>query len=302
MTTRQYPAAWSGVFPAALTHMHRDESIDLAATAAHFHVLIESGVSGLIACGSLGENQTLLPEEKRQVVRSAVESARDRVPVLSGVAETSLRAAVDYMRDAQQLGAAGFMVMPPMVYKPDAREAVHWFRTLAAATSLPWMLYNNPVGYHTDITPEMFVQLADIPNLVAIKESSANPRRITELRNVVGDRFQLFVGVDDLLLESAILGLDGWVAGSGVGFPIENQRLWDLTRAGHWDEARQLYRWAQPLMKLDTHVHFVQYIKLLCQEVGLGTEWVRSPRLPLEGVEREDVLQIIREALAKRPS
>jgi 4-hydroxy-tetrahydrodipicolinate synthase len=148
----------------------------------------------------------------------------------------------------------------------------------------------------------MFVELADIENLKAIKESSANTRRITELRNLTGSRYQIFTGVDDLFLESAILGIDGWVAGSGIAFPKENQKLWDLAKAARWEEARALYRWSQPLMKLDTHLHFVQYIKLLCQETGLGKEWVREPRLPLSGAEREQVLKIIREALAKRPA
>lgn len=293
---------WSGVFPAVVTQMHPDQSLDLEASARHFEALIESGISGLIVCGSLGENQCLQPEEKRAVLKCAVEVAKGRLPVLSGVAEMSTRAAIDYMRDGEKLGAAGFMVMPPMVYKTDERETEHWFRTLAAATPLPWMLYNNPVGYHTDVTPEMFLRLADIPNLTSIKESSANPRRITELRNLVGDRYQLFTGVDDLILECSILGIDGWVAGSGIAFPKENQLLWELTRQGRWDEARALYRWAQPLMKLDTHVHFVQYIKLLCQETGLGREWVREPRLPISGAEREQVLKIIREALARRPA
>ncbi len=293
---------WSGVFPAVVTQMHPDQSLDLEASARHFEALIESGISGLIVCGSLGENQCLQPEEKRAVLKCAVEVARGRLPVLSGVAEMSTRAAIGYMRDGEKLGAAGFMVMPPMVYKTDERETEHWFRTLAAATPLPWMLYNNPVGYHTDVTPEMFLRLADIPNLTSIKESSANPRRITELRNLVGDRYQLFTGVDDLILECSILGIDGWVAGSGIAFPKENQLLWELTRQGRWEEARALYRWAQPLMKLDTHVHFVQYIKLLCQETGLGREWVREPRLPLSGAEREQVLKIIREALARRPA
>lgn len=293
---------WSGVFPAVVTQMHEDQSLDLDASARHFEVLIESGISGLIVCGSLGENQCLQPEEKRAVLKRAIEVSAGRIPVLSGVAEMSARAAIEYVRDGEALGAAGFMIMPPMVYKSDERETEHWFRSLAAATSLPWMLYNNPVGYHTDVTPEMFARIADIPNLTSIKESSANPRRITELRNQVGDRYQLFTGVDDLLLECAILGIDGWVAGSGIGFPKENQQIWDLTRAGKWDEARALYRWAQPLNKLDTHVHFVQYIKLLCQEAGLGKEWVREPRLPIAGAEREQVLKIIRDALAKRPS
>ncbi|MES2596939.1 MAG: dihydrodipicolinate synthase family protein [Verrucomicrobiota bacterium] len=293
---------WSGVFPAAVTQMHQDQSLDLEASAHHFEVLIESGISGLIVCGSLGENQCLQPDEKRAVLKCAIETARGRIPVVSGVAEMSTRAAIQYMQDGEKLGAAGFMIMPPMVYKSDSAETEHWFRTLAKATPLPWMLYNNPVGYHTDVTPEMFVRLADIPNLTSIKESSANPRRITELRNLVGDRYKIFTGVDDLFLECAILGIDGWVAGSGIAFPKENQQLWDLTRAGKWDEARAIYRWSQPLMKLDTHIHFVQYIKLLCQEAGLGKEWVREPRLLISGAEREQVLKIIREAFAKRPA
>lgn len=292
---------WSGVFPAVVTQMHEDQSLDLPASARHFEALIQSGISGLIVCGSLGENQCLQPDEKRAVLQCAIETAKGRIPVVSGVAEMSTRAAIQYMQDGEKLGAAGFMVMPPMVYKSDARETERWFRTLAKATPLPWMLYNNPVGYHTDVTPEMFAQIADIENLTSIKESSANPRRITELRNLVGDRYQLFTGVDDLILECSILGIDGWVAGSGIAFPQENQKLWDLTRAGKWDDARTLYRWMQPLMKLDTHVHFVQYIKLLCQETGLGKEWCREPRLPLSGSERDQVLKIIRDSLAKRP-
>jgi 1-pyrroline-4-hydroxy-2-carboxylate deaminase len=282
--------------------MHQDQSLDLESCAKHWEAQIQAGVAGLIVCGSLGENQCLQPEEKRAVVQQAVLVSAGRVPVVSGVAEMSTRSAMRYMKDCEQLGAAGFMVMPPMVYKSDSKETEHWFRTLAAATPLTWMLYNNPVGYHTDVTPEMFQQLADIPNLAAIKESSANTRRITELRNQTGNRYQIFTGVDDLFLESAILGIDGWVCGSGIAFPRENQRLWELTRAGRWDEARALYRWSQPLMKLDTHVHFVQYIKLLCQETGLAPEWVREPRLPLAGIEREQVLKIIRDALNQRPS
>ena len=234
---------WTGVFPAVVTQMHQDQSLDLVATARHFEALIDSGVSGLIVCGSLGENQTLQPDEKRAVVKCAVETARGRVPVLSGVAEMSTQAAARYMQDCKALGASGFMIMPAMVYKADNREVMHWFRTMAKATPLPWMLYNNPIGYVIDVTPEMFADLADIENLVAIKESSANPRRITELRLLVGDRYQLFTGVDDLILECSILGIDGWVAGSGIAFPKENQKLWQLTREGRWDEAR----YAQPL-------------------------------------------------------
>lgn len=293
---------WQGVFPAVTTQFRRDQSLDLEATARHLEALLASGVAGVIMCGSLGENQALDPDEKRRVVELAVKVSAGKVPVLSGVAEMSTAAACRYVRDCEKLGANGFMVMPAMVYKADGRETLHHFRQVAAATGLPWMLYNNPVGYTVDVTPVQFAQLADIGNLVAIKESSANTRRITELRIEVSDRYALFVGVDDLILESSILGIDGWVAGSGIAFPRENQYFWKLTRQAQWDEARRLYQWFYPLLKLDTHVKFVQYIKLAIQEAGLGSEWVREPRLPLVGQEREQILGVIRHGIENRPA
>ena len=252
-------------------------------------------------CGSLGENQTLDPDEKRAVVRCAVETARGRVPVLSGVAESSTAAAIRYVRDVEKLGASGVMLMPPMSYKGDPRETVAYFRAVARGGGLPIMIYNNPVSYANDLTPALFAELADEKKFVALKESSGDPRRVTELHNTVGGRYAIFTGVDDLLLEASILGLDGWVAGTGIAFPRENQQLWKLTREGRWDEARQLYRWFQPLLKLDTHGHFVQYIKLCEQETGLGAEWVRAPRLLIAGTERRRVLHIIREGIRHRP-
>lgn len=292
---------WQGVFPAVTTQFKQDQALDLEATARHLEALIDSGVTGLVMCGSLGENQTLDPTEKRSVVEMAVGVARGRVPVLSGVAETSTAEACRFTQDCARLGASGFMIMPAMVYKSDPREALHHFRRVGSATELPWMLYNNPVGYTVDITAEQFIELTDIKNLVAIKESSANTRRITELRLAVGDRYSLFVGVDDLILESSVLGIDGWIAGSGIAFPRENQYFWELTRAGRWDDAREMYRWFYPLLKLDTHLKFIHYIKLAVQEAGLGAEWVREPRLPLAGAERERVLKIIHHGLKTRP-
>ena len=292
---------WQGVFPAVTTQLKKDQSLDLASTARHVEALIESGVTGLIMLGSLGENQALEPEEKRRVVEATVKVADGRVPVLSGVAETSTAAACRYVRDCEELGARGFMLMPAMVYKGDPREAMAHFRTVAKATLLPIMIYNNPISYGNDITPEMFAQLADVKNFVALKESSGNPRRITDLHNTVGDRYAIFTGVDDLVLESAILGIDGWVAGSGIAFPRENQYVWELTRRGEWDKARAIYRWFTPLLRLDTHVKFVQYIKLAVQECGLGVEWVRTPRLPLAGGERKQILKIIHDGIAQRP-
>jgi 4-hydroxy-tetrahydrodipicolinate synthase len=293
---------WQGVFPAVTTQMKPDGALDLDATARHLNVLIESGVNGLIMLGSLGENQSLDPDEKRRVLEAAIQAARGRVPVLSGVAETSTAAACRYVRDGERLGASGFMLMPPMVYKsPDPAETLAFFRAVAAATGLPLMIYNNPISYGNDVTPEMFAGLADAPNIVALKESSGNTRRVTDLRNTVGDRYAIFVGVDDLALEAAVLGIDGWVAGVGLAFPRENQYFWELTRRGEWEKAREIYRWFTPLLHLDVHPKFVQYIKLAIQECGLGAEWVRPPRLPLAGEEREQVLKIIRDGVKTRP-
>jgi 4-hydroxy-tetrahydrodipicolinate synthase len=292
---------WSGVFPAITTQLKKDQSLDLDATARHAEALIDSGVSGIIFLGSLGENQALLPEEKRRVIEAMVKVVNARVPVLSGVAESSTAEACRYVRDIERLGADGCMLMPAMLYRGDSRETLAHFRTTAQATGLPIMIYNNPISYANDITPEMFAALAEIRNFVSLKESSGNTRRITDLRIALGDRYAIFTGVDDLVLECAILGIDGWVAGSGIAFPKENQYFWDLTLAGGWDEARELYRWFTPLLHLDTDTKFVQYIKLAVQECGLGTEWVRAPRLPLVGEERKRILKIIHDAMANRP-
>ena len=283
------------------TQMHRDGTIDLDSTARHLEVLIDSGVGGLVMCGSLGENQSLDGDEKRAVVEAAVSVVAGRIPVLSGVAETSTGAARRFVKDCRRLGADGFMVMPAMAYRGDEREVLGHLRAVAKETDAPLMIYNNPIAYANDVTPRMFAMLAEIDTIVALKESSGDTRRITDLRNEVGDRFALFTGVDDLALESALLGIDGWVAGIGLAFPYENQRLWDLTREGKWDEARKLYRWYTPLLHLDVSTKLVQNIKLAMQEEGLGSEWVRAPRLQLVGAERTRVLGIIREGIATRP-
>ncbi|HXT42450.1 MAG TPA: dihydrodipicolinate synthase family protein [Candidatus Angelobacter sp.] len=292
---------WRGVFPAITTQMKNDGALDLEATARHAGILIESGVSGIIFLGSLGENQALTPDEKRRVIAAMVKAVNGRVQVLSGVAESSTAEASRYVRDCERLGLDGFMLMPAMLYKGDPRETITHFRTVAKATGLPIMIYNNPISYANDVTPEMFAELADQKNFVALKESSGDTRRITDLRNVVGDRYAIFTGVDDLVLESAILGIDGWVAGSGIAFPAENQHLWELTRRGEWDKAREIYQWFTPLLHLDVHTKFVQYIKLAVQECGLGAEWVRAPRLPLVGRERKQILKIIHAGMENRP-
>jgi len=292
---------WSGVFPAVTTQLKKDESLDLEATARHVETLIASGVTGLIFLGSLGENQALAADEKRRLLAAMVEAVRGRIPVLSGVAESSTAEACRYVREGERMGADGFMLMPAMLYKGDPRETLAHFRTTAKATGLPIMIYNNPLSYANDLTPAMFAELASQKNFVALKESSGDPRRLTDLHNTVGDRYALFTGVDNLLLECAVLGIDGWVAGSGIAFPAENQYLWELTRRGEWEKAREIYRWFTPLLHLDVSTKFVQYIKLAVQECGLGREWVRAPRLTLAGEERKRVLKIIHDGMAQRP-
>jgi 4-hydroxy-tetrahydrodipicolinate synthase len=292
---------WSGVFPAITTQMHQDGSLNLDATARHAEALIESGVTGLIFLGSLGENQPMSGDEKRRVLEAMIGAVNGRVPVLSGVAESSTAEAMRYVRDIEKLGADGCMLMPAMLYKGDSRETLTHFRTVAKSTGLPIMIYNNPISYANDIRPEMFAELADQKNFVALKESSGDTRRITDIRNAVVDRYAIFTGVDDLVLECAILGIDGWVAGSGIAFPRENQHFWELTQRGEWEKAREMYRWFTPLLHLDISTKFVQYIKLAVQECGLGAEWVRAPRLPLTGAERKRVLKVIHDGMANRP-
>jgi 4-hydroxy-tetrahydrodipicolinate synthase len=293
--------AWRGIFPAATTQFRPDQSLDLPATLAQLDHLLAAGIDGLIMLGTVGENCSLEPAEKREVLRATVDHVAGRVPVLTGVAEYTTAMACRYAVEAERAGVSGLMVLPCMVYKSDARETMAHFRTVAAASGLPIMVYNNPVSYHVDLTPEMFCELADEPRLVAIKESSENVRRITDLVNVCGDRYTLFGGVDDLALESQLLGAQGWVSGLVNAFPRESRRMWDLGAAGKWEAAREIYRWYAPLLHLDTHVKLVQYIKLVMQECGLGSELTRAPRLPLVGEERERILAIVRTAKQTRP-
>lgn len=293
--------SWRGVFPAAVTHFRDDDSVDLDATMRHLDIMIESGIHGLIMLGTVGENCSLDYGEKLDVLKRTVQHVNGRVPVLSGVAECTTRLACRFAADAERIGCDGLMVLPAMVYKSDPRETLAHFRSVARASELPIMCYNNPVTYGVDLTPPMLAELADEPRFAAVKESSDDPRRITDLVNLTGDRFLLFSGVDDLVLESALLGAVGWVSGLVNAFPAENRKLWDLAMNGQWESAVQLYRWYSPLLHLDTHPKLVQYIKLAVQECGYGNERTRAPRMAIEGAEREQVLQIIRTGIATRP-
>ncbi len=294
-------ATWKGVFPAATTQFQRDQALNIDGTLKHVEAMIDAGIHGLIMLGTVGENCSLEYNEKLDLLRAAVDHVAGRIPVLSGVAEYTTKLACRFAHDAQAAGAHGLMVLPAMVYKSDSRETLTHFRAVAAASDLPIMIYNNPVSYKVDVLPEEFLELADEPKFVAIKESSENVRRITDIKNVCGDRFLLFCGVDDLVLESIVLGADGWVSGLVNAFPAENRLLWDLATAGRMEEALAVYRWYMPLLHLDTHVKLVQYIKLAVQECGFGTETVRAPRLPLVGDEREQILAIIRAGIRTRP-
>jgi dihydrodipicolinate synthase/N-acetylneuraminate lyase len=293
---------WRGVFPAVSTQFQQDQSLDLPATANHLARLLRAGVHGVIMLGTVGENCSLEYPEKLEVLRRAVELVERRVPLLTGVAECSTALACRFAADARKLGVDGLMVLPGMVYKSDPRETIAHYRAVAAATDLPIMCYNNPVSYGVDITPAMFADLADEPKFVAVKESSENVRRITDLKNACGDRYLLFCGVDDLALESVVLGAVGWVSGLVNAFPAENRLLWDLATAGRYEEALIIYRWYTPLLHLDTHPKLVQYIKLAMAETGMGSETVRAPRLPLAGREREEILAVIRQAIKTRPT
>jgi 1-pyrroline-4-hydroxy-2-carboxylate deaminase len=292
---------WTGVFPALTTKFKKNGDLDFVLQEKHYRMQLESGVHGFVVLGSLGENGTLTADEKQEIVKLAVATSSHKVPVLATVAETTTARACKFVEHATINGVDGFMVLPGMQYVSDRRETIQHFRAVASASSKPIMLYNNPVAYRVDTTPEMFAELANEPKFVAIKESSEDVRRIGDIRNLVGDRYQIFIGVDDLAMESMLLGAVGWVAGLVCAFPKETVVLYELIKAKRIPEALELYRWFLPLLHLDTAVKFVQYIKFAETMVGCGTEFVRAPRLQLTGDERKKIESIIRIALKRRP-
>lgn len=292
---------WTGVFPATTTPFDASGALDTSAVERQIDRLVRAGIHGVVVNGSLGEGGTLTRAEKLTAIRCAHTVASGRVPVLTGLAETTTAAARTFAAEAAAAGATGIMLLPPMQYVSDRRETLMYLRSVAEASPLPIMLYNNPVAYRVDVTPEMFEELADEPAFVALKESSDDPRRITDIINRVGTRYRMFVGVDDLALESLLLGADGWVAGLVCAFPEETVALYTLAREGRLDRARSLYRWFMPLLHLDTSTKFVHYIKLAQAMTGLGSEDLRPPRLPLTGQERIEVEAIVATAIATRP-
>ncbi len=293
---------WSGVFPAVTTKFSSNDELDLDLFRSNLTAQIDAGVSGIILGGTLGEASTLENDEKYRLVAIAAEHVGGKVPIVMNIAEQTTKAAIQTAQKAEDHGASGLMMLPPMRYKADDRETVTYFKTTAASTTLPVMLYNNPVDYKILITLDMLDEMSDCENINAVKESTRDITNITRMINRFGDRYAILSGVDTLAMESIVMGAKGWVAGLVCAFPAETVAIHKLVGAGRIAEALEIYRWFMPLLELDIHSKLVQYIKLAEQEVGIGSEHVRAPRLPLVGEERERVLNTIRTALKKRPT
>jgi 1-pyrroline-4-hydroxy-2-carboxylate deaminase len=292
---------WRGVFPAATTQFDATLELDLTATQRVQKALLQDGVHGLVLMGTVGEGNSLSAAEKRSVLSAAVEVSEGKVPVIAGVSEFTTATAVTFVRDAERIGASGFMVLPAMVYVPTPAELEYHFRAVAAATGLPIMLYNNPPSYRVNIDIATLKRLTDVPNIVAIKESAPDPRRFTDLINAFGERFVLFAGLDDVAFEGLALGAEGWVSGLTNAFPAESLLLYAALRNGDLERARKIYRWFMPLLHLDAEHDLVQSIKLAEQIMGRGTERVRPPRLPLRGERRAAVIAMVERARDTRP-
>ena len=292
---------WKGVFPAVTTKFTADDQLDLRLFEKNLLAQLEAGVSGIILGGTLGEASVLTNAEKETLVKFAIEKIAGKVPVILNIAEGSTPEALKQAGYAKAWGAKGIMMLPPMRYKSDHRETVTYFATVAKSTDLPIMIYNNPVDYKIDVTPDMFEDLTAHTNIQAIKESTRDVTNVTRLINRFGNRFKILCGVDPLAMEELVLGADGWVAGLVCAFPRETVAIYRLVKAGHIADATAIYRWFMPLLELDIHAKLVQYIKLAETQAGIGSEYVRAPRLTLIGEERERVLNTINKGIASRP-
>ena len=293
---------WEGVYPAMLTPFTKDDTIDFEMFKLNVNAQLAAGVDGLVVGGSLGEASTLLAEEKWELLRYCKTVLNRPVPVIVNIAEQSTKAAIQIAKDAVTNGADGLMVLPPMRYKADDRETVEYFKAIAATTDLTIMIYNNPFDYKIEVTLSMFEELAKIPAIVAVKESTRDVSNVTRMKNHFGDRFKILCGVDTLALEELALGVDGWIGGLVDAFPAETVTIYKLMKLGRYKEALDIYRWFLPLLELDIHSKLVQYIKLAATQTGLCTPYVRAPRLMLEGKEKETVLSIINKGIATRPT
>ncbi|MCJ8290251.1 MAG: dihydrodipicolinate synthase family protein [Crocinitomicaceae bacterium] len=293
---------WKGVMPAVTTKFTEDDQLDLVLFETNIRAQMDAGVHGIILGGTLGEASTLEDDEKRILVRKAVEIVDGSIPIVINIAEQTTKNAIQVAQKALEDGASGLMMLPPMRYKADDRETVVYFKTVANSTSLPIMIYNNPVDYGIEVTLDMFEELIVCENIQAVKESTRDLSNITRMKNRFGDRIQILSGVDTLALESLLMGADGWVAGLVCAFPKETVAIYELAKAGRTKEAIAIYRWFLPLLELDINTKLVQNIKLAEVATGIGSEHVRAPRLPLIGEERSNVLQIIESGLKSRPT
>ena len=292
---------WKGVFPAVLTPFTADDALDLPMFEKNLQAQLDAGVQAVIIGGSLGEASTITATEKEQLVKHAVEFLNGKIPVIMNIAESTTKDAVQQAANAKSWGAEGLMLLPPMRYKSDDRETIEYFKTIANSTDLPIMIYNNPVDYKIDVTLDMFEELIECSNITAVKESTRDVTNVSRLINRFGTRLKILCGVDTLAMEELCLGADGWVAGLVCAFPKETVTIYNLVKAGKIAEAAAIYRWFMPLLELDIHPKLVQYIKLAATQTGIGSEYVRAPRLTLQGSEREHILKIINDGIAARP-
>jgi 1-pyrroline-4-hydroxy-2-carboxylate deaminase len=292
---------WSGVFPALTTKFTSTDTLDLPLFKKNLTAQLDAGVNGIILGGSLGEASVLTNKEKYDLLKFAVDEVKGQVPVILNIAEGSTREAINVAKEAEQYGAKGLMLLPPMRYKADDRETVTYFKEVANSTRLPIMIYNNPVDYKIDVTLDMFDELTSVSNIESVKESTRDVSNVSRMINRFGSRFKILCGVDPLAMEELVMGADGWVAGLVCAFPKETVTIYNLVKAGKLDEAARIYRWFLPLLELDIHPKLVQYIKLAEQEAGIGSETVRAPRLTLVGEERERVLGVIKQGIKTRP-
>lgn len=292
---------WQGVFPAVTTKFHQDGSLYMDMFFKNIDAQLEAGVNGIILGGTLGESSVLSLEEKIQLTTQTVKYVNGKVPVILNIAEGATRDAIFWSHKAKEMGASGLMLLPPMRYGSDARETVAYFKAVANSTDLPIMIYNNPVDYKTLVTLAMFEELTECKNIQAVKESTRDISNVTRMRNLFGDRFKILCGVDTLAMEELLMGADGWVAGLVCAFPKETVAVYNLVKEGKTEEALKIYRWFLPLLELDIHPKLVQYIKLAEQMAGIGTEWVRAPRLTLIGEERLKIENTIKRGLDHRP-
>ncbi|WP_242130583.1 dihydrodipicolinate synthase family protein [Aestuariivivens marinum] len=293
---------WKGVMPAVTTQFKSNDVLDLELFKVNIKAQLDAGVHGIVLGGTLGEASTLTDQERRILTRETVAFVEGRVPVLMNIAEQTTKAAIALAKTAEDDGAAGLMMLPPMRYKASDEEVVEYFKTVANSISLPIMIYNNPIDYKIEVTLDMFAQLLEAcPNIQAVKESTRDTTNITRIKNRFGDRLAIMTGVDTLALESLVLGADGWVAGLVDAFPAETVAIYELQKVGRIKEALEIYRWFMPLLELDISPKLVQYIKMASVYTGIGAEYVRAPRLVLSGQERKDIIKIIEDAISVRP-